>query len=431
MNKKLVALCLVSIGVTSIPVTMEAQLHPAKQKEGDITIVVGEDNPGKEVINVFVDNSPKAYSAADLPTFAIIGKNKKFYLGLGGYAKTTLSYDFGNPITNGNEFTTSAIPMNNPKGNDGLVQFSAQTSNIFANFVALPGDDNQLGIYVSGNFLANNYNFQLSFAYLNFRGFTVGYNYTLFCDVAASAPSIDYEYAPAFTIIPNTVIDYTHAFNSRWSMGIGLESPIASATTNASTYMVNQRVPDIPAYAQYSWDKGNSWVRLGAIMRNMAYWDKVGEKTRNATAWGVNLSGSATLLPHLTSYYQMAYGKGISSYFQDLYNGNLDMVPSQTPGKLETVKAWGGFLGLQYNFTPNTFASCTYSQLRDYAPEYADGSISFGNQYKYAQYLVANLFWNVAPRVQMGMEYIYGRRVNMDATSHHNNRVQTMVKFNF
>ena len=29
----------------------------------------------------------------------------------------------------------------------------------------------------------------------------------------------------------------------------------------------------------------------------------------------------------MTAYYQAAYGRGITSYFQDLYEGGLDMTP--------------------------------------------------------------------------------------------------------
>lgn len=409
-----------------------SQNHPSKDQSGEVTIVLGETGKNTEVFNIFMQNAPQSFTAPNMPRFAIMGKDKKFYLGVGGFAKTTVSFDWGNPITSAYDFTTSAIPMHQAKGNGGLIQFSAATSNIFANFVALPGDKNQLGIYLSGNFLGNDYGFVLQFAYLKYRGFTVGYNYSLFTDLAASAPTIDYENAPGFTILPNTVIDYTYQINPSWSIAVGAELPTASATLSESIYMVNQRIPDIPAYVQYSWGKGKSWLRLSGIMRNMQYRDMVADKNRNNTGWGVKLSGSATLCPKITTFYQAAYGKGISSYFQDIYNGGLDMVPDAThDGQLTTVKAWGGYLGVQYNICKNMYASTTYSQLRDYAPQYAGGTVKWDNQYKYAQYLVTNLFWNLTPSLQMGVEYLWGKRVDMDGLSRHNNRVQSMLQLNF
>lgn len=410
-----------------------AQNHPSKRNEGPLSLVVGDTTRGKEVIDVFIQNAPKAFTAPGAPRFALIGKDHKFYLGIGGYAKTTVSFDWGNPIKNATNFTTSAIPMNGiRKGDGGLLQFSAATSNLFINFVGLPGDDNQLGVYLNGNFLGNGYGFELQYAYLTYRGITAGYNYSLFSDMAAAPPTIDNENAPGFTAIPNMVVDYVYTIDPKWSVGIGAELPIASATTNETTYLVNQRIPDIPAYVQFNWDEGASWLRVSGLLRNMQYHDVLAGKNRTNTAWGVKASGSWNFYRKLIAFYQAAYGKGITSYFQDLYEGGLDMVPdADKNGRLKNVEAWGGYFGLQYNFSKSTFMSCTYSHVRDYADRYVEGSVAWGDQYKYAQYLVTNVFWNLTSNLQMGVEYLWGRRVNMDGNNHHDNRLQAMLQLNF
>lgn len=106
------------------------------------------------------------------------------------------------------------------------------------------------------------------------------------------------------------------------------------------------------------------------------------------------------------------------------------MVPA-TDGKLKSVKAWGGYFGLQYNISPSVFATTTYSQLRNYADRYSGGSISWDEQYKYAQYALANIIWNITSQISTGIEYIYGRRVDMNGISHHDNRIQTMLQLSF
>ena len=415
----------------ALPVTY-AQNHPTTPEEGEVTILNSNDG-GETVINVydiFVENAPKTFKKSGAPRFAIEGKDKKFYLGIGGTAKATVSYDWGNPIDNAFDFTTSAIPMQQRKGDGGLVQFSAATSGLYLNFVALPGDKNQLGVYVDFNLTGNDYGFDLQYAYIKYRGITAGYNYSLFSDMAAAPPSIDNEGPCGFTAIPNGVIDYTYNINSHWSVAVGAEMPMVSATTGEKTYVVNQRVPDIPAYIQYSWGGGKSWLRFSGIMRNMLYRDEVSDKNRDIVGWGVKMSGSASLCPFVTAYYQAAYGKGITSYFQDLYEGGLDMVPDGS-GKLEAVKAWGGYLGLQYNISPKVYATTTYSHLRNYAHRYAEGSTDWSGQYKYAQYALANVIWQITPQISTGLEYIYGRRVDMDGISRHDNRIQTMLQVTF
>ena len=413
------------------------QSHPLTPEYQEVTIVnpqsgVSSDTTVINVYNIFLENAPKSFKVPGAPRFAIEGKDRKFYLGIGGTAKATLSYDWGNPIDNAYDFTTSAIPMTQRPGDGGLVQATAATSGLFVNFVAMPGDKNQLGVYFNFNLTGNgnDYGFNLCYAYIKYRGFTVGYDYSLFSDMAAAPPSIDNEGPCGFTAIPNGVIDYRYNINSKWSVAIGAEMPMVSATTGENTYVVNQRVPDIPAYVQYSWGGGKSWIRFSGIMRNMLYRDELSGKNRDRLGWGVKMSGSASVSQFITAYYQAAYGKGITSYFQDLYEGGLDMVPSGD-GSLEAVKAWGGYLGLQYNISPKVYATTTYSHVRNYARDYSGGSTAWSGQYKYAQYALANIMWNITPQISTGLEYIYGRRVDMDGMSRHDNRIQTMLQVTF
>lgn len=174
-----------------------AQRHPTTPEFQEVKILNDKDSSGITEINVyetFVENAPKAYNIPGAPRFAIVGKDRKFYLGIGGTVKATVSYDWGNPIDNPFDFTTSAIPMSQRPGDGGKVQFSAATSSLYINFVALPGDDNQIGAYFNANLTGNNYYaFDLQYAYIKYRGITAGYSYSLFSDMAAAPPSIDNE----------------------------------------------------------------------------------------------------------------------------------------------------------------------------------------------------------------------------------------------
>jgi len=419
-----------------VPPALSAQNHPAKRDIIEVEIVNSHNNDstaGRKVYDIFIENAPKAFNVPGAPRFAIEGKDKKFYLGIGGQVKGTLSYDFGNPIDNGYDFTTSAIPMTRKAGDGGLVQFNAATSGLFVNFVALPDSKDKIGVYLNANLTGGtNYGFSLQYAYIKYRGITAGYNYSLFSDMAAAPPSIDNEGPCGFTAIPKGVLDYTFNLSPKWSMGVGLEATILSATTDKSTYTVTQRVPDIPLYIQYSWGGGSSWLRASAIMRNMIYRDCVANKNRDNIGWGVKLSGSASLSPFITAYYQGAYGKGITSYFQDLFEGGLDMVPDAArPGRLSKVKTWGGYIGLQYNLSRNVYATTTYSHVRNYAPAYSEGVTPWNEQYAYAQYALANVMWQINSVVSTGIEYIYGRRVNHSGAQAHDSRIQTMLMVSF
>lgn len=382
----------------------------------------------REILN---NNAPAELSMPGTSRFAYRGRDDKFYLSIGGYVRTTVSYDFGNPIDNPNEFTTSAIPTVKDPGSTGLVQFSAQQSHICLNFVALPGTEDQVGAFVGANFL-NNYSPELQFAYLTYRGLEAGYNYSIFSDPNAGPPTIDYEGPNAMTAIQTPLVQYSHSFGKKneWTVGGGMEMPMYSVTGNSQSSSVTQSVPDIPAFVRYSWAGGSSWVRLAGIIRNLQYRDDVLQKNYDKVGWGVQLSGSAALSPNLTAYYQGVYGRGIASHIQDLNGLGMDLLPSRD-GKMEAVEAWGAYGGLQYTFSPKVFCSATYSHVRTYADRYRGGSTAWGDQYRYAQYAVANVFWQPTKLFQTGLEYIYGRRVNYSGAQGHDSRIQCMFQVNF
>ena len=429
---KKLALSLLLAG-TLVPFAVRGQNHPTVPDEGEVKIVFNPGEPDQAVYDAFIENAPKRFNEPGAPRFAIKGNNNMFYLGIGGYIKGVGLFDWGAPIDNPNDFTTADIPFNTPDGDGGLLQGSFGQSKIYINFIALPGTSNKVGAYISGKFTGPGNGFKLNHAYITYRGFTVGHTSSLFEDGAAAPPTIDAEGPCGLVGTTHDLVSFQHKISSRFKGGIGLELPSTSVTTNGETRTVNQRIPDVPAYIQYSWGNGGNWVRFSALVRNIQYRDLVQDKNRNVTGWGVKLSGSSSLgATPLRAYYQVAYGCGIGGYIQDLAGLGLDIAPEAgREGRLEGVKAWGGYAGLQYTFSPKVFGSVTYSHSRAYADRYSDGTTPWDEQYKYAQYVAANVFYTILPGLQCGVEYLYGRRVNMDGASRHDNRINAMLQFSF
>lgn len=427
------AAALLSIVLSGQPAS--AQKHPTVPAEGNVKIIFNYGEPDQMVYDAFIENAPTQFNEPGVPRFAIKGNDDSFYLGIGGYIKGVGLYDWGSPIDNPNDFTTADIPFNTADGNGGKLQSSFGQSRIFINFVALPGNKNKVGAYIGGKFKGEHNTFVLNHVYITYRGFTVGHTASLFEDGAATPPTIDSEGPCGLAGITKDLINYAYDFSPRFRAAIGVEFPSASITTDASTGSVNQRIPDIPAYVQYGWDGGRSWLRLSALMRNTMYRDLVKDRNHTVTGWGVKLSGSALAgTSPLRFYYQMAYGRGIGGYIQDFAGLGLDLYPSHNkPGKLANVEAWGGYLGAQYTFSPKLYATLTYSQSRAY-PDKTSAETSTGvwdAQYSYAQYVCGNVFYTIVPGLQCGIEYLYGRRVDLDGLSRHDNRINAMLQFNF
>ncbi len=392
-------------------------------------------NNSEDAKSVLKQNSPVAINAA--PDFLIFGKEDKFYFGVGGSVIVTANFDMGHPIDNPNEFITADIPMGKMNGNGGSFGFSAQQSQLYINMVALPESPDRVGGFVGINFLGNNYLPILEYAYIRWRGLQAGYDYNLFSDSEAIPPSVDYEGANAITAQGTAGVRYSFGFgkNKDWELQAGAELPVVSATEAMLkgidiTESVTQRVPDIPVALKYSWGDGGH-VRLSGVLRNLYSRNLLLHKNIDRLGWGVQLSASAEILPGLTGYTQLVYGKGIASYIQDLSGLGLDMVPTVEGRSLTTVKCWGAYGALQYAFNDKFSVVGTYSQVRGYPGSYSGGSEVYDIQYRYAQYAAGSLFYNITSNLTGGLEYIWGRRVDCNGEKGASTRLQASLNFSF
>lgn len=386
-----------------------------------------------DIYQALIDNAPEGARPNEAPAVRCSFAGGNVVLGISGQVKATMGYDFGNPQDDPNNFVSLDIPMSAPAGNKSKFMFSAQQSALSLNLVALPGTADQVGMYVTVNLLGDSYTPALEYALLTYRGLSVGLGYTLFADTRAALPTIDYMGPCGYTGAGNAGIQYRKTLDCGVTLGAALELPLVSYTAADAVENVHQRVPAIPLAVSYGWDGGDSWVRLSGVVRNMIYRDMVEQSNRNKVGWGLQLSGSQSLgaLP-LRVMWQATYGHGITSYFQDYTDKGYDMMPDPAnPGRLKDVQAWGGYAGVQFNFSDNVYMCAGYSHVRDYIDRYADGATPWGEQSKYTQYAVGNLFWDINSYLSTGIEYIWGRRVNFDGSQAHDSRLQAMLQFSF
>lgn len=378
------------------------------------------------VIKALAYNLPNYIHTPDIPNFAIIGRDRKFYLSFGGYIKVNATMDIGNPLTNQYLFVPSAIPNTTLKGNRELLQFGAGHSRINMSFVGLPNSRYTIGAYVDFDFQDPNYYFHLCNAYVKYFGFTLGYTNTLFEDIMAIPPTIDSHGPNSNVSNTNAVVNYQYHWKTHWSVGIGVERPYIYYTAGDYTSACNQRMPDIPLYVQFAWDRKNSWIRISALLRELSYIDNIQNKEINNFGWGIRLSGSAMLADPLIIYYNAVYGDGISNYIKDMHKIDLDMTPAiNDPGKLLNTKAYGAYIALQYLFVRKAFICATYSFVNNYN----DKAVFDPLQYKNGQYVAANIMWNIGAHALIGAEYLWGMKTTHNNEQVTDNRVQFLFKF--
>lgn len=365
-----------------------------------------------------------------VPTFLLYDKNNDIAFGIGGSVRLRTAYDFNGSPTNSFGFIPYSIPSPKDPLTKNDFRMDASKSSVFFNLL---GNNSKIGkfqAYVSGNFTGDGNNFTLNDAYIKLLGFTVGRTWSTFNDMASVPLTVDFQGPNGAAELRTSQIRYTYNTNNGLSFALAAELPQLSGTyTDKETAETTQRVPNIPAYVQYSWGGNNSsHVRLAGVMTNKNYRNLIDNKTETVTALGMQLSSNVNINPIVELYGQINYGKGIDQYINDLSGNGLSLVKSpDKSGKMDALEALGWFAQMKFNLSEAVFASVGYSQAKIFPKE----GVFNPDQYRYGQYVVGNVFYNLDSSIQFGLEYLWGNRVNIDHEKGSANCIQTVIQFNF
>lgn len=425
------------------------------------------------------------------PTFNFVSPDNRFYLGIGGYVTVTGFFDFNNVVNNIN-LAPFAIQTNKAyreaNGNDrARIGAYANLTTIDFRVVQKTGSGDIVG-YLNMNFANGNNqgNFasypQLWEAWISYHDFLLGYNFTTFTDVGAMPPTINWDGYNAEVEVQSMMVRYARELaGGKWKVGIAVELPQQLGVFNYqnqfnpgevfnSNYTMAygdafgvggayQIMPDIPAYVQRNFGDEDepSHIRLSGMIRNLAYRNTISNKVKSDTGWGIQLSGMQKA-GDFQFYYNGIYGKGIGTYIEDLEGNNMDVVPTGisagnlTSGRVKALEAWGAYAVLQYNISPKVFVTGGYSYVRAYpGREFTDlvmsnvptplpartssddSSVlaSYRDNYRFAYQIIGNVFWNILPNAQLGLEYNYGKRTNLAYEKGQASRLYMQMQYNF
>lgn len=379
------------------------------------------------LLSLYRSTLQKGFGHLGMPGFVITGKNQNFTLGIGGNVAVRTSYDF-NGIADNKDFVTSAIPVPNSPSQKQQFMIDPTTSSLFFQSIYNSKTLGPIQAYIEANFRGSGNSFSLRKAYITLCGFLVGRYYTTFYDTKSTPSVVDFEGPNNLSLVYRTMIRYIQPIGEHFSVGAALESNSVNASTGDEFRVIHQRMPDIPIFAQYTWNDKKSHVRISAIIRDMFYFDNTTSKTRSLTGWGASLTGSIQAGRKLTTYFGAMCGEGIAAYIQDISNQGLDMVTdSRDQMHLQTLHSAGWNIGAQYVFDRRWTATAVYSGVKVFDRSgFADP-----RTYNLGQYVSANVFNNITDNIQIGLSYMYGSRKDLGGTHGHANRVQGVIQYNF
>lgn len=433
--KRLIVLIAVLAGIAGSSV-IKAQRDSRVFEENVVTVVVNDDIDPAEVENILKKNAAASPKDNGLPRFAIVGKDRKFYLGIGAQFLGEGVFDWRGAMPS----PLLMVPADITKptaGNGASLGFGWQSSSIYMNFVAMPGSGDQIGLFFKANFMGDDNAFNCYHLYARYRRLTVGYTNSLFTDGAAEPFTIDFQGPNGYPDLTLFTAYWEQKLDSHFSIAAGIDAPTAELPHGSSVSPVNQRLPAIPVYFQYAWNSGKSHVRLSGLLRPMQY-RNMSEATpsqsdrgynQTVTGAGIQLSGMTGIAGSLSLQFNGVYGSGIASYIQDDNGLDIDALASDKAGKMELTRTIGLTGGLTYVFSPKVSSNLVYSHVRNHFSD--DANIRMSDQYRSGDYLAANIIYAVNKFVSFGIEYDHARRVNTNDIKLSSNRIQCQFAVTF
>lgn len=382
----------------------------------------------RDVLAVFYTREDVSPNDPDAPRFLFLDSKGKVALGIGGQVYATGSYDMRGAI-NSNGFSTYDISI--PSDPTLRSRLGANLSNSSL-FLKLVGKASKFGIfqaYIKGNFTGNSggYGFTLKQAYLSLGHLTLGLTNSTFVDVVTEAPVVDTEGPSGKIGGKNILFRYVTPVRKGFSAAVSVELPKKTYTLSTQTEALSARVPDVPAYVQYSWQPGQH-IRLSGIFRDMPYRDVKAGVNRLQPGYGVTFSAITNIDMYGISQFfgHIAYGRGIAQYVNDLSGEGFDLVYSKQSGEMEAPETMAWTAGVIVNATPKLQFTTAFSRAQVYELGYLGGST-----YRYGEYFDVNAFYNFDNNLKVGAEYLHGWRTNYDGQTGTANRVNLLVSYSF
>ena len=381
----------------------------------------------RRLITLYYYDQFRHFQDPDAPYFLFMSKGAGLTMGIGGCVRFRGYYDWGGAIPISG-FAPYLIPM--VKDPQSMRQFGTTPAGSTIYFRVV-GSNKLLAnyqIYIEGNF--NGYNglgFELKKAYAIINDFTVGYAASTFSDPSALPPTVDAQGPNNKFSATSTLIRYMPTVKNRWVFAVSAETPAsARATYTDYTRSVRNWIPDVAAFAQYQWARGQH-VRIAGIARTLSYLNTLDTKRHDIVGWGLQLSSVAHPWSPVTTYATLSYGHGYSGLGGDLQIGAYDMTADPLiNGKMYAPASLGWCVGVQYNFLPNLFISASASQSH-YMPSHTVAP----EEYKWGLASDINIFWNPTPRIQVAAEFDYGIRRNVSGATGHARRIGALAQFAF
>jgi hypothetical protein len=273
-----------------------------------------------------------------------------------------------------------------------------------------------------GNTAATNtYGATLRHVYLTYNNWLVGQTWSNFMDTAALLDSVDF-------VGPTDAIIFVRQPQVRYTSGpwtVSIESPETTVQPfggGARLITGDNSVPDVTARYTHRGDWGH--FSVAGLVRQLKHEPVAGSRSSD-TGFGASVSGLVKLGDSTDFRYQATAGEGIGRYI-GLATVQQDAI-ADAAGNIDALGGWAAYAGLRHVFSPALRGNLYY------ATSHWDNDTALTGLAvtRKVQSMHANLIWSPAPKLDFGVEAIWGERTLESGTDGELMRIHTMARYSF
>ena len=274
-----------------------------------------------------------------------------------------------------------------------------------------------------GNTAATNtYGTTLRHAYLTYNNWLVGQTWSNFMDTAALLDSVDF-------VGPTDAVVFVRQPQIRYSSGpwtISVESPETAVQPFGGGARViagdNSAIPDVVARYTHKGDWGH--FSVAGMARQLKYEPVIGSDSTD-TGFAATVSGLVKLGASTDLRWQATAGEGIGRYI-GLATVQQDAVVDAS-GDIDALGGWAAYVGVRQMFSPKLRGNLYYARS-DWDNETAWTGLGVTRS---VQSVHANLIWSPVPKLDFGVEAIWGERTLESGVDGELMRLHTMARYSF
>ncbi len=364
---------------------------------------------------------------------------------IGGFVKANLVKNF-DPLLTQDRFIVGSIPVTSTDETSLASETSMTANQSRVNFdYRHKSELGTMRAFIEADFAGDGDTFRLRHAFGQFRDMLAGKTWSAFYDAQAAPEEVDFEGINGRIVVRQTQIRYFPAIGKDWRWMISIEDPQPQVTGGTGV----SDVPDLVSSIRRDWF--NRWhVKTAVLLRQIravsnAGLDVNGQScvpvtgtpdgqpdsegcvaianagaTVKETGWAITASGKVQVPwwnENDNFLFQLNYGQGLGRYLTDLssiteleIDGGQDAVIDPSTGEMDILPIFGGYLAFQHWWNRTIRSTFVLSAVNiDNQPSQPTSA------YHLTERVSANLIWSPTKNIDLGGEFLWGRRTNNGA----------------